>query len=543
VQANDRTHAAILALKLGLATLEQAGAGSPGEEGARPGRHFSWRSMVWDIGTGVATRSGRRGILRARIARPSGRPSSANGGMMPTELTPAAQPLTSAIWPEIELGAHDRILVLAPHPDDEALACGGVIQRSLSRGLPVHVLFLTLGDNNEWSFMVYRKRPQLRPREVQAMGEVRQGEGVAAARILGLPPEALTFLGYPDFGTLRIWCSHWGEAPPFRSMLTRVTSVPYASAYRPGAAYKGDEILRDLTAVFQQFRPTRLFVSHPADQNPDHAALYLFTQLALWDSGKAIHPQIHPFLIHYPRWPQPRGRAPDAVLEPPAYLARRCAWHALRLSGDEIGRKEAALQAHQTQYGYCRTYLDSFVRTDELYGDFAAMRLARAGPEAVSLEPGADPSSMEPAEELEEDERTRFVGIESHSVRLVGEDLEIAIGLTRPLPPDVMAGIYCFGYRSDRQFAGMPKLHLEVGEIGHRVADQGRALPVGTVEVRRAARQILLRIPLAVIGWPERAFLGAVTHLGEIPLSSLPWRILELPRVAGNEAERPSSEG
>jgi hypothetical protein len=61
--------------------------------------------------------------------------------------------------------------------------------------------------------------------------------------------------------------------------------------------------------------------------------------------------------------------------------------------------------------------------------------------------------------------------------------------------------------------------------------------------VRRAARQILLRIPLAVIGWPERAFLGAVTHLGEIPLSSLPWRILELPRVAGNEAERPSSEG
>jgi hypothetical protein len=45
--------------------------------------------------------------------------------MMPTELTPAAQPLTPVIWPEIEFGASDRILILSPHPDDESLACGG----------------------------------------------------------------------------------------------------------------------------------------------------------------------------------------------------------------------------------------------------------------------------------------------------------------------------------------------------------------------------------------------------------------------------------
>ena len=93
---------------------------------------------------------------------------------MPTELTPSTLPLTPATWPEIELRANDRILVLAPHPDDESLACGGVIQRALNSGLPVHVLFLTLGDNNEWSFMVYRKRPELSPSQVRSMGEVRQ---------------------------------------------------------------------------------------------------------------------------------------------------------------------------------------------------------------------------------------------------------------------------------------------------------------------------------------------------------------------------------
>jgi LmbE family N-acetylglucosaminyl deacetylase len=462
--------------------------------------------------------------------------------MMPTQLTPAAQPLTPVIWPEIEFGAHDRILILAPHPDDESLACGGVIQRALSRGLPVHVLFLTLGDNNEWSFMVYRKRPQLSPSQGRAMGEVRRDEGMAAAWVLGLPPEALTFLGYPDFGTLKIWCSHWGASPPLRSMLTRVTAVPYASAHRPGAAYKGEEILRDLTAVFADFRPTRIFVSHPADYNPDHAALYLFTQIALWGQDEAYQPQVHPFLVHYPRWPRQRGRALDGALALPEQLSQRCAWHVLQLAKDEVSRKEAALQAHQTQYGYARTYLDSFVRTNELYGDFPAMRLPRTGPAALSLGPDATTPATEPAEELEEDERARFVGVDSYTVRLVGDDLELSMGLSRPLAPGVMAGLYCFGYRSDRPFAGMPKLHIAVGEIGQRIADQERSLPGDVVEVQHTARKIMVRIPLAALAQPQRVFINVSTRLGDIPFSSQPWRILELPGGAGVEAERPQRE-
>ena len=457
---------------------------------------------------------------------------------MPIQLTPAAQPLTPAIWPEIEFGAQDRILVLAPHPDDESLACGGVIQRALSRGLPVHVLFLTLGDNNEWSFTVYRKRPQLSPSQGRAMGEVRRDEGMAAARVLGLPPEALTFLGYPDFGTLKIWCSHWGTSAPFRSMLTRVTAVPYAGAYRPGAAYKGEDILQDLTAVFADFRPTRIFVSHPADYNPDHAALYLFTQLALWGLDEAYQPQVHPFLVHYPRWPQQRGRALDGALALPEQLSQRCAWHVLQLAKDEVSRKEAALQAHQTQYGYARTYLDSFVRTNELYGDFPAMRLPRTGPAALSLGPDATTPATEPAEELEEDERARFVGVDSYTVRLVGDDLELSMGLSRPLAPGVMAGLYCFGYRSDRPFAGMPKLHIAVGEIGQRIADQERSLPGDVVEVQHTARKIMVRIPLAALAQPQRVFINVSTRLGDIPFSSQPWRILELPGAAGAEAGR-----
>ena len=62
----------------------------------------------------------------------------------------------------------------------------------------------------------------------------------------------------------------------------------------------------------------------------------------------------------------------------------------------------------------------------------------------------------------------------------------------------------------------------------YRVTDQVQALPAGAVEVRRTARTILVRIPLEVIGRPQRVLVNAVTRLGDVPLSSQPWRIVEL---------------
>ncbi|MCB1569830.1 MAG: PIG-L family deacetylase, partial [Xanthomonadales bacterium] len=50
----------------------------------------------------------------------------------------------------LELRDSDRLLVVVPHPDDETLATGGLIQRALLAGAALRVVFATDGDNNPW---------------------------------------------------------------------------------------------------------------------------------------------------------------------------------------------------------------------------------------------------------------------------------------------------------------------------------------------------------------------------------------------------------
>ncbi len=426
---------------------------------------------------------------------------------------------------EVQLGAHDRVLVLAPHPDDETLACGGVIQRALKMHLPVRVVFLTNGDGNEWSFAVYRKHPVIVPRAVRTMGLLRHDEAQAAGRILGLGPGDLIFLGYPDLGTFEIWAEHWGEKPPLRSPLTRVTAVPYASAYRPGAPYKGEEILHDLTALLRDFRPTTIFVSHPADHHPDHRALYLFTRLALWNLEPAPAPALYPYLVHYKGWPTPRGLPATEPLVPPPPLAPAVAWASIEVPPSARARKRTALEAHATQFRYSAAYLLSFVRASELFGDFPSLEMGAGTSTELS-----GPLRAEPPEELTPAQRAAFVGVEWRSVRLDGDALAVTTDLSRPLAEAVEASFYLFGYRHDRPFERMPKLRVEVGMLGHRVLDQDRHLDGGTVEVTRDARAIAVRVPLTALGRPERAFVSARTSVAEVPLDWTSWRVLDLGR-------------
>jgi LmbE family N-acetylglucosaminyl deacetylase len=431
---------------------------------------------------------------------------------------------------EVMITPQDRVLILAPHPDDEVLGCAGIIQKAVAMQVPVRIVFLTYGDNNQWSFLLYRKHPVVIPNAVQAMGLVRYDEAIQADKILGVTKDQLTFLGYPDFKTLDIWYSHWGERPAAGSMLTEVKAVPYFNAFRPGALYKGEEILQDLKMILREFKPTKIFLSHPADHNPDHKSLYLFTRVALWDLESELKPELHPYIIHYANWPKPSGYIPEASLIPPELFQQSIPWHSISLTKPEVENKHSAIKKHRSQYDSSKQYLLSFIRSNELFGDFETVVLSpQLAPVVLTAKSKEDLAAL--PEQLIDTERESFVGIEKHSVFLENDNLVVTATLSRPLAETVGVSIYLFGYRSDKDFKDMPKLHIRFGAIEHNIFDQGRSLAKDIIKVVRKSKEITIRVPLQILGKPQRILISANTYLGMVPLDWVSWRVLELPKM------------
>jgi LmbE family N-acetylglucosaminyl deacetylase len=431
---------------------------------------------------------------------------------------------------ELSLAAEDRILVLAPHPDDEVLGAGGVIQQAVEMQLPLQIVFLTAGDFNEWSFMLYRRTPSITPTHVRQMGVVRINEAIDAAAVMGVAPEDVIFLGYPDSGTLDILYRHWGEdRPPYRGWLTRSTAVPYEQAFRQGAPYKGEEILQDLKTILRDFRPTKIFVSHPADHHPDHRSLYIYLRVALWDLADEIQATIYPYLVHYPNWPHPTRYEPTAQIAPPTNLGGLNFWWGYTLTEEQVDQKLVALRRHVTQYGSAGRFLSRFVRTNEIWGDYPVIRLL---PDTVaSLEPDVDPD-LPPniPEQLTEEEEEVYVEVEEQSVRLVGETLVVTIELSRPLERGANASLFLFGYHPEHDFVEMPKIQVRMGYQTTTIYDQNRRITAERGMIQRTSRRLVARIPLAMLGDPDRIIMSGRTYLGRVPLDWAPLRVVEIVR-------------
>src|SRR4051812_6496913 len=80
-------------------------------------------------------------------------------------------------------------LVVAPHPDDEALGCGGVIALLRQAGISVHVIVASDGAASH---------PGSKTHPPPVLGELRRAEAEAGCRLLGVPTDDVTFLGFPD---------------------------------------------------------------------------------------------------------------------------------------------------------------------------------------------------------------------------------------------------------------------------------------------------------------------------------------------------------
>ena len=52
----------------------------------------------------------------------------------------------------ININSSDRVLIIAPHPDDESIACAGVIRYCIENKIPVYVVVVTNGGNGDLWF-------------------------------------------------------------------------------------------------------------------------------------------------------------------------------------------------------------------------------------------------------------------------------------------------------------------------------------------------------------------------------------------------------
>ena len=142
-----------------------------------------------------------------------------------------------------------NVVVIAPHPDDESLGCGGTLRQYALHGDRVVVIFLTSGEH------ALKHLPR------EDAWKVREAEACAAAEVLGL--SKLEFMRCPDW---------------------------FLSQHLNDAAGKLRELLR-------RESPDAVFVPHEQDAHPDHrVAQQIFRSAAAGLSGCA------PSLLDYEIW-------------------------------------------------------------------------------------------------------------------------------------------------------------------------------------------------------------------------------------------------
>ena len=187
-----------------------------------------------------------------------------------------------------------KVIIVAPHPDDESLGCGGLIAYLTAQNAEVYVLFLTNGDASHPNSIKFSP---------EDLGELRKSEAINACKILGVKEENLIFLNAGD-GKL---------AEKFRN---------------------DDPVINELKQLFQQKEPNTIFAPWRRDHHIDHVAAYNLVDKAAEKMAITI--------TEYPVWLWKKGEPADWPTEDEVL--------AFRLQIDSVKEiKKAAILAHVSQ--------------------------------------------------------------------------------------------------------------------------------------------------------------------------------------------------
>lgn len=151
-----------------------------------------------------------------------------------------------------------KVLVLAPHPDDDVFGCGGALAKHRDQGDEVRIIYLCDGRSG-----TKRRTTEIVQEELK---KNRRAEAVAATEILGIPAGALSFWSYQD-----------------------------------GHLTANKTTTKALTQVIADFMPRIIYAPHPLDNHPDHeatAAVLFQTLQAI--SGEDLQAEIWSYEVWQP---------------------------------------------------------------------------------------------------------------------------------------------------------------------------------------------------------------------------------------------------
>lgn len=185
-------------------------------------------------------------------------------------ITPSTGTINSADETPVWIpGPEERILVLAPHPDDEILAAGGVIATS-QKSHPPYKLRVAIATNGDASYATafFHGSHTFTKKNFGGMAAIRQQESLNALVFLGLNPSQIRFWGFPDRGLSPIWQCGWGTQQPYRSPTTGFDHSQQA-LNNPVTQFTGMQLLRLIQEELAAFQPTTIILPHPQDAHFD----------------------------------------------------------------------------------------------------------------------------------------------------------------------------------------------------------------------------------------------------------------------------------
>jgi LmbE family N-acetylglucosaminyl deacetylase len=264
-----------------------------------------------------------------------------------------------------------RLMVIAPHPDDEMLSAGGLMQRVLATGGVVRVVYLTDGDGYPEGVRAEDHVESPSANDYRGYGRQRRREARAGLAALGFGPSkySYTFLNFPDGGLAKLTRSYWSERrAAYRSPYTRLDRPPKSDVIVPDTEYRGEDLAQELAQIIGDFRPTLILVPRKEDQHVDHCAAWFFFADAITEVRR-VHPDysvdVLNYIVHFYSWPfeDEEQRLPP----PPGLRGGGSGWLRFPLTPAELKTKRAALARYKSQMHVMDWFLDGFARSNEVF--------------------------------------------------------------------------------------------------------------------------------------------------------------------------------